>query len=370
MATPPVPRISNGDILKQSKAKAAAKKSGKKPLKSNITNKVKSARSIKTASAGADESDDDESDSSAMGEHSISDEDADVFALPNGRQQSVVRAERRSAGPQSKDEDTMMDDGDMQAAAGAEESTDDDDQYADVEDISDSEESDGEGDTNAKKILRSAENDLIGEYERSEQRKAANGVTNAINDMALEDDEVRDIALAQELSLQDANPLMDLNFEVNMDEDPFVGLAGDDSIYKAMWDEAEMAMWRRPGPSSPRMRPSASNGAQKRVRFEEVHDTFSRESSPSSSEDANEAFPDLFASQDDPAIQQHLALDVDDDNGLLPYDWGDLESCYDFDGDEEDLAFKLDEEDDTDESEDDSDDSDCKFVIRTSTRVC
>lgn len=359
MATTPIPRISDGETLKQSQAKTASKKGGKKPLKSNITNKIKSTRSMNSASAGVAESEDDESDSAAIDEHMDADEDGDAFALSNGRQQAVGGAERHSAGPQNKDEDMIMSD----EMTGAQQSTDedDDDQYADVEDVDDSEisDDDDDGDLDESRVLRSAEDDLIGEFERSEQRREANGVANAMDGMALHDDEAHDIALAQELSLQEANPHVEFDFEVNMNDDPFVGLTGDDSIYKAMWDEAEMAMWRRPGLSSPKQRPVA-NGTQKRVRFEEVRDKFSRESSPASSEDANDAFPDLFASQDDPMVQRHLALDVEDDQGLLPYDWGDLESCYDFDGDEENLAFQLDEEDDSDESEDDSDVSDCK----------
>lgn len=356
MATPPVQKLSNGDVLKHSSAKPASKKGGKKAFKSNITNKVKASRNSNSATAGAAESDDEESDSSAIEERATAGEDADVFAPSKGRQQAIGGAERRSAGLRSNSEDMVMSEGVM----GAQDSTDDDDdgQYADVEDVSDSDMSDDDGDIDESRVLRSVESDLIGEFERSEQRREANGVTTAIHGMALDDDEARDIALAQELSLQDAPPQIDFDFDVNMDEDPFVGLAGDDSIYKAMWDEAEMAMWRRPGPGSPRER---NNGTQKRVRFEEVHDTFSRASSPASSEDGNDAFPDLFASQDDPAIRQRLALDVDDDTGLLPYDWGDTESCYDFDGDEEHLAFRLDEEDDSEESDDDSDLSDCKL---------
>lgn len=367
MATPPVPKISNGDILKRSNAKAASKKSGKKPFKSNITNKVKSTRAANNASADTAESDDDESDSSAIDEHDNSKEDEAAFALSNGRQQSGGNAGRRLAGPR-KNDDTIMNDN-AQATAGAEHSTDDDDdQYADVEDISDSDVSDDDGDITEKDVRRAAESDLIGEFERSEQRKESIGMTNAIHDMAL-DDEAHDIALAKELSLQDSNPPIDFDFEVNMDDDPFVGLNGDDSTYKAMWDEAEMAMWRRPGSSSPRERSNANNGTQKRVRFEEVVDTPSRVSSPDSSadEDAGDAFPDLFASLDDPTIQQQLALDVEDDNGLLPYDWGDTESCYDFDGEEENLAFQLDEEDDSNESDDDTLTSDCKYMVAAST---
>lgn len=368
MATPPVPKISNGDVLKrQSHAKAASKKGSKKPFKSNFTSQYKSSHAADSGAA-ANESDEEESDSSATEEHKNPDEDGDVFALPNGRQQPLVAAMRRSAGPRSKDEDMIMSD-DVPATAGAVQDTDDDDdQYADVEDIEESEASDDDGDINECDVRRAAESDLIGEFERSEQRREASGVTNAIQDMALEDDEANDIALAQELSIQDANPHVDFDFEVNMNDDPFVGLPGDDTIYKAMWDEAEMAMWRRPGSTSPKQRTATNGGTQKRVRFEEVNDAASRASSPASSEeDAGEAFPDLFASQDDPMIQRQLALDVEDDNGLLSNDWGDLESCYDFDGDEEDVAWKVDEEEDSEDSDDESDISDCEYQTRLST---
>lgn len=343
MATQPFQQISNGGGRNHSAMK------GKRPYKSNVTNKIKSSHAPKAASTGDASSDDDESESSAIEEHPTSDGDADVYALSNGQQQAVAGAERRSAGPRSKNDDMMM--------------SDDDERYADVEDIEDSEVSGDEGDIKESRVRRSIENDLIGEFERAEragQRTEANDMAIAVSDMAL-DDEARDIALAQQLSLQDANPHIDFKFEVNMNDDPFVGLAEDDTIYKAMWDEAEMAMWRRPGAQgNGRERATATNGTQKRVRFEEVNDTFSRASSPESSDGENDAFPDLFASQDDPAIQRHLALDVDDDNGLLPYDWADTESCYDFDGEEENLAFQLDEEDDSDGSNNDSDLSDCK----------
>lgn len=370
MATPPIQKISNGEVSKHSNTKNSPKNGGKRPLRSNITKSVRSARTSNSTAADAAESDDEETDSSAVGDLAGSDEDADAFALSKGRQQTVGGAERRSAGPHKKMKDMIMKDDDAVAGAGAlQSSDDDDDQYADVEDISDSDLSDDEGDLNESQVLRSVENDLIGEFERSEQRREANGVTNAIHDMAI-DDEAHDIALAQHLSLQDAGPNVDFSaFEVNMDDDPFVGLTQNDSIYNAMWSEAELAMWRRPGPGSPIHSGNPSNGPQKRVRFEEVNDVFSRASSPGSSEDGNDAFPDLFASQDDPAIQRHLALDVDDDVGLQAYDWGETESCYDFDGDEEDLAFQLDEEDDSEASEDDSDISDGKFALCSTSHV-
>lgn len=344
------------------------KTGGKQPLNNKLKNKLQSARQTDSASAGAAEGDDDETDSSAIEELTGPEgDDADVFALSNGRQQ--FSAERRSAGSKSSNEDVIMDDD----VAGAEQDSDDDDQYADVEDISDSEVSDA-GDVKESRVRRAAEGDLIGEFEREEQRKEqrkdTDSMSNAINDMAIDDDEARDIAIAQQLSLQDiqdAESQINFNFEVNMNDDPFIGLNGDDSMYKAMWDEAEVAMWRRPGQyaGSPSQRPTAANGTQKRVRFEEVHDTASRASTPDSSDDEennNNAFPDLFASQDDPIIQRHLALDLDEDNVLGPYDWNDNESCYDFDGEEESLAFQVDEEEDSDESDDDSDATDCKLI--------
>ena len=187
--------------------------------------------------------------------------------------------------------------------------------------------------------------------DRAEQRRSSNVMTEGMNEMLIQDEQ----ALAQSLGLHTGDSLLDVpalnGFDMN--DDPFLGLSQNDGLYQEMWDDAEeaLALWRMPDTDLTRQGSQDSSSNKKRVRFEEVTQTKSRSSSMSSSEDgedANEAFPDLFDVQDDPAVRQRFGLDTDPD-ATFHYDLDDAASFYDFDGEEERLALELDEE----ESEDD-----------------
>ncbi|KAK5133400.1 hypothetical protein LTR08_007739 [Meristemomyces frigidus] len=231
-----------------------------------------------------------------------------------------------------------------QAVAGAEidaekasESGDDD--YAGVEDVSDDDDEDISGVPGSPDMLRAAELDLIDEFERTEERQSANDITADMDTMDLQEESQ---STTRRTSI---SSIFDLN--VNMDEDPFLGLASHDDLYRDMFNEAEdaLAFWRQP-----ERKDSEDSGAtKKRVRFMEPHETRSRSSSLSSDEDPGDAFPDLFAAQDDPMLRSRLGLDVDLDADFQN-DYSDAGSCYDFEGEEERLALAIDEEDsDSDE---------------------
>ena len=325
-------KISNGDILKDQGPRIPPQKGGKQLSKKTTTNKVSPSSSVGTDSADAVEGEDDEADSSAIEDQPSSDEEeADASALSGARQNGVAARQRPAGLKTNNNEDTTMNDGDDddQTMAGAEEDAtdgDDEDDYADIEDISDSEASDDEA-FDESVVLKSAENDLIGEFERAEHRRDAVGM---LDGLALED-EARDIAFAQHLSLQDREPQQDFDFGLNMDIDPFANQERPELFFNDMWDENEFKVAHNSEPGSPQER--SGNATQKRVRFEEVQeDNESRASTPSDDDEIENTFPDLFASQDDPAIRHHLALDLNDDHTLMPYDFGDQESCYDFDG--------------------------------------
>lgn len=342
-------KLSDGDMQPppQKKSQGSARdfthKKHKKPLKSNITNKVKSRRS-EVVTPGDSEDDDGEGDSSAIEEQKSAVDEPDALALSGAQQQAVVPAARRLAGHKSIEAD-MFNDTDMtediQAVAGAENdgAGSDDDDYADVENVSNSEESEDEVDE--RNILRSAERDLIDEFERTEERRNANTVAFDMNDMTLQEDE----ALARRLSLQGSDSQNDeFGLVIDMNEDPFYGFPKDDSIYADMWNEAESALWRMPETIRGREGSDPSTTTQKRVRFEE---TFSRSSSKSDSEDPGEAFPDLFTASDDPMVKQKIALGMEHDTGM--HDFPDTDSFYDFEDEDEKLAFEVDEGSDSDD---------------------
>ena len=91
----------NGDI--QSKTQSNAYKNRKKPMKSNITSKMRTRRAeVVTPGNGQDE--DDEADSSANEEHDDANEDPDVSALPGAHSQSGGETEEHLAGHKSKDQ--------------------------------------------------------------------------------------------------------------------------------------------------------------------------------------------------------------------------------------------------------------------------
>jgi len=298
-----------------------------------------------------DESDDD--DSSASDEQDDSTKEADVFALSG---------EHSLAGHCMND--TYRNDM-FQATAGAEEEEEvsPDGDYADVENISDDE--DSVGDLHDGRLMRSAEQDLIQEFERTEHKHNANTMTEGMNEMLIQDD-----ALARRLSPNSASdspafgdePLRGV-FGIDMNDDPFLGLSQNDGLYREMYDDAEEALglWRLPDSDRNQQKSQDTSSNKKRVRFEDIERTVSRSSSLSS-EDANDAFPDLFAGQDDPAVRQRFALDMDPD-AAFHYDFDDAASFYDFDGEEERLALELDEEesDDDDDDVDDTGSSNCRW---------
>ena len=146
----------------QPHTRSSANKRSKKPMKSNITNKVKSRHS---AGLTPDESQDDDGEggSSAIEESKSSAGEPDVTALSGAHQHVVGGAGTRLAGHDVDDEDmfndvSMSDDG--QAVGGASENDGSDDEgYNDLDDVSDSEGSEDEAGESG--ILRSAEQDLI-----------------------------------------------------------------------------------------------------------------------------------------------------------------------------------------------------------------
>lgn len=364
MARPTTRNSSNGDAsvlyqIERSNGRPAKRspKSSKKPMKSNITNKMKSRQAM----SQPQEMDDDdgvggEGESSAEDEHGDSAEEPDVSAL-SGALRS--RHTSRLAGITSDTRDTVHNKGsdeEMQALSGAERlECENDDDYADVEDVSDSEGSDDGEDEHT--VLRSAEQDLINEFERTEERRNADNMVVNLNGMGIDDD--GDDVIARHLSMPaPIDHLLDFGLDVNMNEDPFYGLANHDNLYRDMWNEAESEIWRMP--ESIRHRPNIdSNGNQKRVRFEE---TRSRQSSTTSEEeeDPSDAFPDLFAASDNPAVKHRLALAVDQDIDILRNDIDDNESFYDFEDEDERLAFELDEDSDSDGE---SSDYDCRCDV-------
>ena len=333
----------------QNKSRASARgfsqKRQKKPMKSNITNKVKSTHASAITPADS-QSDDEEGDSSAIEEQKSTGEEPDAFALSDAQQQVFNGAAVRLTGHELEEHDMFKDvsmTDEEQAVAGAQQSRNgiDDNDYADVEYVSDSDESQDGADE--RSILRSAERDLIGEFERTEQRRNASTVTFDMNGMALHEDE----ALARRLSLHGSDSQNDeFGFPINLDIDPFEGLAKDDNKYEDMCYEAESALWRMPETVRSREGSDPAATLQKRVRFEDV---FSTGSSRSNSEDANDAFPDLFTALDDPGVMQSIALGMEQDSSLHHADFGDAESFFDFEDEDEKLAFEVDEESDSDD---------------------
>lgn len=330
---------------KQMNAQGSKQKSSKMFVKSKTGSKT-SKRHVQLAVDS--EGDEDTQGDSASGELLDADREPDVLALSDEIQPGVSASAQRLAGYTSGGMDMFSvaathDAGDAIGGAEREHEGSDDDDYADVENVSNSDSSEDEGEDDG--ILQSAEKDLISEFERTEQRRDANAVTNTMSGMALQDDE----ALAQRLSLQIDSE--GFGFEVNMNDDPFLGLPQNDMLYNDMLTDAEIDFWRMPDSKLVRGGSDLST-TQKRVRFVE---TKSRSSSESTSEDPDEAYPDLFAEADDPALAPRLALGGESDMLL---DFPDTDSFYDFEDEDERLAFRVDEESDSD---DESSDDDCMY---------
>jgi hypothetical protein len=339
-------KLADGDIQKKprSNAQIASRKAPKKPMKSNITSKMKTRRS-EIVAPGDTQGEDEEGDSSATEEHDDTPEDPDVSALPGAQRQSVGEPGKRLAGREPIVPDmfkVVSTSDDAQGIPGADEEDyegSDEDGYEDLEDVSDGEES--VNDVDERSILQSAERDLIDEYERKEDRRNAAVMTNDMNLMAL--DEEQD--LARRLSLQGSDSQTDeFGFPIDMNADPFYGFRVEGATYKDLWVEAETTLF----PSMARSRESSdpASTTQKRVRFEEIQVD---SSSGSDSEDPNDAYPDLLDASEVPNLKQRIALGLELNAGLDRNGFNDAESFYDFEDEDERRAFEIDEESDSDE---------------------
>jgi hypothetical protein len=326
-------------FLTPSSSNAASTRTG--TLKSTAT--PSAAHTISPTSKTNNEDESDEADSSGISsdEDENEDEDGDAMALSGSHTLAGFEDEQCLAGLL---DDDMFANETPQAVAGADTPDDDDTAYAGMDDLSDEGET-GEADDDS--IWQEAERDLIEEFEETERRRPSNSKIEFLGDMSFSMDETQ---IARELGLlrPDLDMGGELDFNVNMNDDPFVGLAPDDSLYHAMYDDAERALGLDADAVSgrPRQDSEDSTETKKRVRFLEPEaTTMSRSSSMSSSEeqDPNDLFPDLFDARDDPALRRHFGLDVDID-ASFHFDLDDAGSCYDFDGDEERLALALDDE--------------------------
>ena len=307
---------SDGDI--QTKSQNNARKHHKKPMKSNITSKMRTRRS-EVIAPGDVQGEDDDGDGSANEEHDDAIEDPDVSALPDAQSQSGGETGERLAGHDSKQQDEDV-------VGGADESspTSSDDIYDDIEKISDEDEFGEPGffdyidDSNDE--LHAEEPGLINEFmELSEQH-----------------------ALARSLGLQTSAPLTDeFGLPINLSSDPFYGVDHNGGTFHNMANEAEIGMWGRPRENS-----NPTSTTQKRVRFEEAQ---VEDSSASDSEDPDDAYPDLLDAAAVPGLKDRIARGLEADARVDPNDVNDAESCFDFDGDDERLAFQIDEESDSDE---------------------
>lgn len=130
--------------MKHDEANTSPKKSNMKPSKSKNASSIKSADSSSAASSGASEGEDAEGGSSDVEEQSSPEGDVDALALSDAQLRPTCAANKVLAG--LKQGDVTMND-EVQATAGAERDMkmtpaaideDEDDDYADVEDVSDS----------------------------------------------------------------------------------------------------------------------------------------------------------------------------------------------------------------------------------------
>lgn len=290
------------------------------------------------------ESDDDDDDGMTADEATANDDDADVSALPNAQQRRTNGAAPRSAGHDLDEGTKMMTD--VNVSAGASEYDfvfGDEDDYAGVENVSDSD--DERSEVGEASILRSAEQDLIAEFETTETRRNASRMTFEMDLMDLEGAE--NAALGLGLLQAPADHSNDLDLSIDFGQDPFQGLPVFGTEYTNMAATAESALWRMPDSMRTREGSDPMSANPKRVRFEEVREP-SRSATPSGSEDEDpsEAFPDLFMPEDSLARQSLFGLVADD--VFSPEDADDNESFYDFGDEHENLAFQIDEESDSD----------------------
>lgn len=358
---------SNGKMSNKSGYGHTAKKN-KKPLKSNITNKIKS-KHIGTNDVGEIEEDANDGGGGTTEDTLVNDDDADVFALSGAQQQHVEGAAQRLAGYEVHvKNETMIDTGmeDVaQAVAGAtDDAVDydgDDDDYAGIDEFSDGE--DERSDAAEKKMLEVAEEDLVREFKKVEAKRLASMLTENIETMDLHDIDDAD-ARSLGLLLDSNSASQDDEFVLNQDLDPFNGLSRDTDEYQQLWGAAESAVWRMPETVRSRESSDPASANQKRVRFEEGHELV-KSPTPSASEDEdededpNEYYPDLLTPEGNSMAAQ-AAYNAFLDGAAAPGDFDDNESFYDFEDDDEKLAFRIDEESDSDE--DDASSIDCMFL--------
>lgn len=205
-------------------------------------------------------------------------------------------------------------------------------------------------DVDEKDVLRSAERELIAEYESSEKPRAAKAVTNEMSKMSVDEEEslARRLSLQSETSMDDDGEFGDLDFT----QDPFGGLPSNDQHYQDLIEDAEgyfdgdLASWRIPDVNGETLPTSTG---QKKVRFEETTFSRSRTSSLSSEEeDPRDAFPDLLNGSSNTQISRsQMILGQMDDYAMQV----DNESVYDFELEDpyEQAAFEIDGQSDSDD---------------------
>ncbi|KAK4493704.1 hypothetical protein PRZ48_014889 [Zasmidium cellare] len=296
------------------------------------------AHGARTGDAVSDDSDDGDDEGDNSSDDDDENDEPHGFAL-SGPARIGNGAASRLAGLSPADAD-MFDD---QAIAGAQQIDEED--YDGIDAISDEDES--AADEREKNILRSAEKDLIAEFERNERPRTATAVTNEISDLSLADD----LALERRTSVQSEDSSIFEDLDLDFNQDPFQGLSTGDRLYRDMMNDAEgfmnedMSLWRTEDQSRENSAPSSVT--QKRVRFDDR--ASSRTSSMSSEEDSGNHFPDLFDGNDDPLLRHAMFMA----DGVVEPIY-DNESVYDFEDEFERQAYEIDEE----ESDSHSDQSD------------
>ncbi|KAK5107391.1 hypothetical protein LTR62_001295 [Meristemomyces frigidus] len=295
---------------------------------------VKTSSTFKGAvTGGGDEAED--NDSSA--DEAADDETSEVALL------GADTSEQHLAGLDDDEDDEMFMSDAEDAVLGAAQSDVDDDDYTGAAELSDEDDIADEHDDRA--VRRALEQDLKAEFVPWEQSRNTASISASMDAMFLQEDQ----RLANELGLGGGHSANDLSldFDVNMNDDPFVGLAPSDSLYRDMYDDAnrEYLLTQADNPLA-RHNSEESTETKKRVRFAEPQEMRSRSASASSADeqDPNDIFPDLFDVQDDPALRQQFGLDVNVD-ASFQFDFNDdAGSVYDFDGDEERIALALDDD--------------------------
>ncbi|GAB7361986.1 hypothetical protein MBLNU230_g2022t1 [Neophaeotheca triangularis] len=256
----------------------------------------------------------------------------------------------------------------------SEEDGDEDDAYEGLDSMSDS----GNSQMDEQELEQSAEKELAKMYERREARRVAKALFKEDED-AMPTSQVSEGANATETAVEDED-----DAELDYTEDPFGGIDANTAMEMFPYDKHEDPLglgqglgmaefsfedqlddWRRDDFDQERRESQQSAGMPKRVRFED--DVFSRSSSFSNNsdddeeQDPNDAFPDLFMSQDDPLMQQRLAM-VDQEDAAADREFNadnnsDAGSYWDFD-DEDKMAFEMDQESESDDSSSSSNDDD------------